>query len=250
MQMDIVRPTTTGLEHLITPHFMHMSLLHRHKSRAQQQAVYEIKEVVQLRFAGDNKFSPVKYTDEISHMDGVRAVTFAERFATQYQQFLAGDAQLADGTPLERLVNFGISPAQISLCRAMKIHTVEALVQLEGHALKTAGPVIANSIKPMAKRYVEERQVGGYHDAEIAALREELAALKAGSVVMPTPAAPVTAEQLQQEEATEQASIETLTEEAEKDALKQRYAAVTGARPRGNPSLETLRAMVKEADAS
>ena len=87
----------------ITPYFMHVNLLDNVQSELQGKPVYEMMEVVQLRFAGDRHYSPVLKTDEMYRRVGTRVITYAERFAEQYRQFLNNEAQIAEGTPLENL---------------------------------------------------------------------------------------------------------------------------------------------------
>ncbi|WP_212749198.1 hypothetical protein, partial [Pseudoalteromonas piscicida] len=61
-----------------------------------------------------------------------KVITFAERWADQYRAFLAGADQEAAGTPLEMLRSFGRSDANLSLGRALRIYSIEALHHLEG----------------------------------------------------------------------------------------------------------------------
>lgn len=233
--MDIVSPTDAPLEHLITPHFMHLNLVNQVQSTIQRRIITDVKEVVQLRFAGDKNFAPVFGVNEVYKTDGINAITYAERFATQYKQFLAGDAQLADGTPLEKLIEEGMTPAYISLCRALKIHSVEALAALEGPNLKASGAVVANTLKPMAQRYLEGRAGGAAMMRELEALRAEIAAMKSGSIVVPKE--PVPDEQ-----------VEAMISEADDmEALRQKYTEVTGSKPHHNMKAETLRSMILEA---
>lgn len=162
--------------HTITPYFQHMNLLNQVRSEQEGKAVYEVKEVCQLRFAGDRNYSPVVPVDSMYRKQGLNVITFAERWADQYRQFLNGDAQIADGTPLEELTPYGITPAQLSLCRALKIYTIESLHQLEGANLRSLG-VHANTLKPMVKKYMQARNTGVNHSKEIEELKRQIAEL-------------------------------------------------------------------------
>lgn len=230
----IVRMSDDKLEHLVTPHFMHMSLENIAQSFIQKKPVIEVKEVVQIQFAGDKNFSPVHMVDEVYKSDGINEITYAERFADQYRAFLNGDAQLASGTPLEKLVDYGIRPADISLCRALKIYTIESLAALEGANLKASGAVVTNTLKPMAQRYLEDRASGSEAAREIAKLREELAALKAGSIVT-------------QPEAKPEEIDAAVAEAEERERLRELIYAKTGNKPHHKIRLETLQDMLQEA---
>ena len=93
----------------------------------------------------------------------------------------------------------------------------------------------ANDLKRMAERYIADRNGHDGDRERIAALEAEIAALrKAIPAEQPT-------------EAEIDAAVKAADDE--KEALKARYAELTGSRPRGNPSLETLRQMVDEAAA-
>jgi serine phosphatase RsbU (regulator of sigma subunit) len=166
-------------------------------------------------------------------MDGHHVVTYAERFAKQYAEFQQGAAQHASGTPLEKLSQYGISGAQLSLCRALKIYSIEALHSMEGTNLKALG-MNQNALKDMARRYMEDRAAGGAVSAELAALRAELEALKNPIPVDAKADADVLPD-----------GYEAMTDVELKDAIE----AKVGARPRGNPSRETLVRMLSEAGA-
>lgn len=163
--------------HTVTPYFQHMNLLHQVKSEQEGKPVYEVKEVCQLRFAGDRNYSPVVPVDAMFRKKGLKVITFAEQWGDQYRAFLNGDAQIADGTPLEELTPYGITPAQLSLCRALKIYTIEALFHLEGPNLRSLGSH-SNALKPMAKKYMEARENGSADRVRIAELEARLAAME------------------------------------------------------------------------
>lgn len=160
----------------ITPFFMHVNLLDQVQSEIEKKAVYKMHEVVQLRFAGDRYYSPVVPVDSMYRMVGLNVITYAERWAEQYRQFLNNEAQIAEGTPLDHLTSYGITPAQLSLCRALKIYSIEALHHLEGPNLKSLG-VHANDLKPMARRFMEDRQSGSDQLRKIAELEARIAQL-------------------------------------------------------------------------
>ena len=167
---------------MMTPYFMHLNLLNEQQSEKEGRPVYEMIEAVQLRMPGDRHYSPVLRADEMWRKQGNRVITYMERFQEQYRQFIANEDQVAEGTPLENLVPYGITPAQQSICRALKIYSIESLYQLEGNNLKSLG-MHANTLKPMAKRYMEDRRSGDAMARRVAELEAKLAAATSGVVI-------------------------------------------------------------------
>lgn len=185
-------------------------------------AVHKTAEVVEVRYSGNNgrSYSPVFPADAISHREGHRSITYAERWAKQYAEFKAGNTQTADGTPLENLRPYGVTEAQLSMCRALRVHSIEALMSLDGGTAKSLG-MFSNDLMAMARKWQDARAGGD----ELSRLRAEIEALKAAQKVDASDAAP---------------------DEAE--TLKARFAELTGSRPKGNPAIETLRRIVAEAE--
>jgi hypothetical protein len=224
--------------HQITPLFKHMTLLDEQASERARNPVYKTIEVVEVRFAGDRHYSPVFPVSKVYKRIGLRSVTYAERWADQYRQFVAGEDQVAAGTPLENLKPYGITPSQMSLCRALKIYSVEALHGLDGSNLKHLG-MNANSLKDMARRYVADRQNASTANDEVEKLKAELAALRAQ--VIP----PVEPTQDEIDAAQTAAAGDSFLTMSDED-LKAYIAEKSGARPRGNPSHETLVRLAQE----
>lgn len=223
-------------DHLITPYFMHLTAENVPQSELKGEAVMETLEVVQLRFAGDKNYSPVRRVDEMAYRDGNKVITYAERFADQYAAFLNGAAQEASGTPLEKLAQYGISQAQLSICRALKIYSIEALHGLEGQNVKNLG-MHSNDLKRMAKSFMEDRAAGGEMQIEMDRMRKELAELKAGMVLK-------NEQEASPEDLSELASgFDNMDDEQLKEYIKDK----SGQRPRGTPTRETLLSMARDA---
>ena len=221
------------LESQITPFFRYETVENVPQSELRKEAVMETIEVVEIRFAGDKHYAPVFPALAMHRMDGYEVITFAERFADQYAAFQRGATQQASGTPLEKLSSYGISGAQLSLCRALKIYSIEALHGLDGPNLKSLG-MNQNALKEMAAKFMADRSNGSQMAAEMAALRAELDALK-----NPIPVdAKADADLLPD-------GYEGMTDAQLKDAIE----AKLGARPRGNPNRGTLITMLEEANA-
>lgn len=220
-----------------TPYFRYESIFNEPQSVIQGKPVHELKEVVEIRFPANPQYKPVFGVDEQCALDEMgRVVTWAERYKTQYQAFLAGAEQMAEGTPLEELLPFGISQAQLSICRALSIYSIEQLDQLEGPARRKLG-VHANELKPMARKYFESRRDGATQQNRINELERQIAEMRASSEATAPLSTEMQAQEPQLPEGYEDMSDTQIKDEIEK---------LTGARPRGNPSRETLERSLTE----
>lgn len=211
----------------ITPIFRWMDIENIPKSEEAGYLVKENREVVQVRFAGSSNYSPIFPVDAFYKREGNQVITYRERWADQYRQFKNGDPQEASGTPLEMLRKYGITPEHLSLCRTMKIYSIEALHDLEGPNLKNLG-MAANSLKEQARRYMADRSGGTEAISRIAELEAELAKMKALSTVVP--------EHEPTEEEMALARLSVLTEEELRAFIEDK----TGAKPDGRLKHESL----------
>lgn len=222
----------------VTPFFRYESLEDINKSEHEGHLVKRMIQVVEVRFAGSKNYSPVFPVDAMWKRENGKVVTYAERWQQQYRDFLAGADQEAAGTPLEMLKAYGISDANLSLCRALRVYSIEALHHMEGDNLKTLG-MAGNSLKEMARAYMSARS-GDRADAnELESLRAELAALKASMI----PAQEPTPAQVEQAIAASDAEFEGMDSQALKALIREK----TGQTPMGNPSRETLIGMARDA---
>jgi hypothetical protein len=220
-----------------TPYFRYESIYNEPQSMLKGEPVHELKEVVEIRFPANPNYKPVFEVTEQCAIDQIgRVITWAERYKDQYQAFLAGAEQRAEGTPLEELKPFGLSEAQLSLCRALSIYSIEQLHQLEGPGVKRLG-LHGNDLKPMAKRYMEARRSGEARDNEVADLKRELAELKAASSAPVIPAETVELPD----------GYEGMTDAQLKDEIAKLN---DGKRPQGNPSRATLIGIHRELKAA
>jgi hypothetical protein len=182
LSRDQIRIPGEGIHHTMTPYFKYENVYNEAQSRLAGKPVYDLKEMVEIRFAANPQYRPCFGVDEMQHADETgRVCTWAEYFKPQYQAFLDGSMQEADGTPLEELLPYGMSQAQLSICRALNIYSIEALHHLEGAGVKRLG-VIGNDIKPMAKRFLETR---GARNPDIDGLKARLAELEAANAAPP-----------------------------------------------------------------
>lgn len=170
----------------VTPVFRMMEIENIPKSEEAGHLVKEMHEVVQIRFAGSNNYSPIFPAKAFYKREGNNVITYAERFADQYRQFKEGNPQEAKGTPLEMLTPYGITPEMLSLCRTMKVYSIEALDGLEGPNLKNLG-MEANKLKDMARRWMAGQSSNKNLMDEVAQLKAKLAELegKQPSVIVP-----------------------------------------------------------------
>lgn len=228
-----------------TPYFRYESIFNEPQSVIQGKAVHELKEVVEIRFPANPQYKPVFGVDEQCTVDQNtgRVITWAERYKDQYNAFLAGAEQTAEGTPLEELLPFGISQAQLSICRALSIYSVEQLDQLEGAGVKRLG-IHANELKPMATRFLDARRSGQSQQTEIDALKRQLAELQAqqglGSEPVVSTAIPDTVPVLPD-------GYEDMSDTQLKDEIAKLN---DGKRPQGNPSRPTLIGMLNTLKAA
>lgn len=161
----------------ITPVFRWETVEDINQSEREGHLVKKMIQVVEVRFAGSRNYQPVFPVDAVWKRENGKSVTYAERWADQFRAFLDGNAQEAMGTPLEMLRSYGISEALLSLCRALKIYSIEALHHLEGDGLKSLG-MAGNSLKAMAKAFMDDRATNAGGADELAELRAEVAALR------------------------------------------------------------------------
>jgi hypothetical protein len=207
---------------LIVPFFKTIAEKDEAASKREGRPIYKDVEVVEIRIAGDRNFAPVFPAHSMwKRIDGDE-VTYAERFADAYARFAEGREQIADGTPLSELPF--LTEAKRATLRALKVYTAEALASLDGKPLKNLGGD-GRELKNQAQAYLDNAKGG----AQSVALAAEVEALKAQLA------------ELQGKDA-----VADDAESDEKETLKAQIAEISGSRPRGNPSIETLREMLNE----
>lgn len=223
----------------VTPVFRWMDIENIPKSEDAGYMVKEQREVVQVRFAGSNNYSPIFPVNAFYKREGNAIITYAERWAPQYRQFKEGNPQEANGTPLEMLRPYGVTPEELSLCRAMKIYSIEALEALEGTNLKNVG-MAGNRLKQMAGKYLAEKNSGAGAMAEIEALKAQIALLTAASTRVP--AEEPTPEDMDQAAAdVEEVLFGAMTDDELRDYIQEK----SGSRPDGRYKTESLVNMAK-----
>jgi hypothetical protein len=178
--------------------FRHEALPNPAKSLAEGRPVCDDIEVCEIRFPGSRDvkaFPPLERSHWAidPHSGQQIAVTYAERFRFQYQQFKAKQAQTKSGTPLDYLKT--LTEARRAELRAQNVYTVEQLAAMDGQELKNLGSN-GREMKNQAEEYIAETKAGAPNlqmAAELEALRARNAMLeedaKHKALTQPTPAA-------------------------------------------------------------
>ncbi|ALC11217.1 hypothetical protein [Sphingopyxis sp. 113P3] len=232
----------------VTPVFKIMEIENVPKSEKAGYPVMEVKEMVEVRFAGSKNYSPVFPAHAMWQRDptnGNRVITYAERWADQYQAFKEGNPQEAMGTPLEMLRQYGVTPEQLSLCRAVKVYSIEALDKMQSpEAVKALG-MHANKLREAARKFLATRNSTSAAMDEIEALKAEIAALKAAGASTPPVKEPTP-----DEIAAAQKAADKSYAEMSDDDIKAKIKEKTGAAPRGTPTRDTLERLLSELEAA
>jgi hypothetical protein len=162
--------------------FKMMAQKNETESIRQNRPVFDDLEVVELRYPGSKNvgvYPATGFSHWITAPDGSQqALTYAERFRRQYQQFKAEAVQTKSGTPLD----YGrfLTEARRAELRAQNIYTIEALAAIDGLELKNLG-MHGRDLKNKAQEYLEEARTGAPNTqmlSELEALRAKNALLE------------------------------------------------------------------------
>lgn len=210
-------------ESLVTPFFKTVAVPDPVATAREGRPIFRNEELVEIRIAGDRHYKPVVPVNSMwQRVDDVE-LTFADRWPEAYAAFKAGQVQVAEGTPLSELPF--LTEAKRAELRALNVYTAEALASLDGKNLKALGEG-GRTLKTQAETYLSKAA----GTADSVAMASEIETLKAQIAGL-----------LAQREAPQDA-------DDEREALKAQIAERTGSRPRGNPSVETLRGMLADLD--
>lgn len=226
----------------VTPVFRIKSSENKLKSKEAGRPIYEDKEVVEVRFAGNSNMVSVFPAHAVWRVIDGQPVSYAMRWQAEYDQWKQFGKQSTTGTPIEELP-FLTQSRRMEL-KALHIYTAEALAALEGQPLNNIGQG-GRDLKDQAAAYLETASsvaTVAKQDEEIAKLRAEIEAMRnAGN-------ASVRGE----EDASDGGSFDPDASpfaDMDEGQLKDWIADATGQRPRGNPSKATLVRMADEASA-
>jgi hypothetical protein len=205
------------------------------KSAEAGRPIFDDVELVEVRYPGSRDYG-VFYATARSHWDvdqftgEQRAVTYAERFSKQYQQFKANQQQTKSGTPLDYLTF--LTEGKRAELRAQNIYTAEALATIDGAELKNLGPG-GREWKNKTIEFLENSSEA----ARITKLEAELELLKARNEILEEDNKLIAAK--------EQAAASEF--DGMSDAqLREHVRSLTGVAPKGNPSRKTLIRMAQE----
>lgn len=215
---------------LVVPYFRNEPFQDFEASAREGRPIFRDREVCEIRIAGDRNFAPVVPAHDMwQRVDG-EEITYAMRFKDAYARFQEGREQVAYGTPLSELPF--LTEAKRAELRALKVYTAEALASLDGKPLSNLGQQ-GRELKNQAQAYLDSAKGSAQTVAlsrEVEQLREELAAMRADAAQ----ATPVDV---------------PADDNVERDALKEQIFKLTGNRPRGNPSVATLKETLADLQA-
>lgn len=224
------------------------------KTREAGRPIFDERELVRIKFVGDQKRELVAPANEKCVKDPATQewVSYAQLYHRHYDAFKSGQAAVGEGTPISELPF--LTEARRAELRALHIHTAEALAQLEGSNLSRLG-MFGRELKDKAQAYLDRAKETALETrlaSENATLKARLEALEAqllqgrnGNREIVQPAAD-TAEQPDDSETPADPSVfGNWDDKALRAFIKDR----TGAAPKGNPSHETLVRLADDANA-
>src|SRR4051812_12241060 len=162
--------------------FRNFAVKNDSKSALEGRPIYDDAEVCEIRFPGRRDWQPFLAT-AVSHWavdpetGGQMKVTYAERFARQYQQFKAHTAQTKSGTPIAHAPF--LTEGRRAELRALNIYTVETLAAIDGQELKNLGQG-GRDLKNRAMEFIAEAKT----QAPSLQMQAELDALRARNQVL------------------------------------------------------------------
>lgn len=201
--------------------------------------IFDDVELCEVRHPGSRDYGVYPATER-SHWDvdqftgEQRAVTYAERFSKQYQQFKASMQQTKAGTPLDYLTF--LTEGKRAELRALNIYTAEALALVDGSELKNLGPMGRD-----LKNKTIEFLANSNEAARITRLEAELEAIKTRNEILEEdnklmannrpPAAPA-----------QVSEFDGMTT----DQIREHVRSLTGVEPKGNLPRKTLIRMAQD----
>ncbi len=213
--------------------FFNKAFPHKGKSAEAGRPIFVDKEMVEIRFPGDNKRVHVAPANEKAQMEPgtSRRVEYIERFPEHYARFKTGEAQGQIGTPLSEMPF--LTEGRRKELKAVNIHTAETLAALPDREIQKLGIGI-RALVEQARSFIELADSSAPTTklaAENEELRERMARLEAMLAGKPAPV-------LKQSE-----NFDRWQDPDIKAFLKD----ATGALPKGNPKHETLVRLAEEA---
>ena len=221
--------------------FRHYPVKNAAKSAAEGRPIFDDIEVCEIRFPGSRAMSAFPAT-AMSHWQNdfqtgeQTPVTYAERFARQYQQFKMQAAQTKTGTPLANTPF--LTEARRAELRALNVYTVEQLAAVEGQELKNLGQH-GRDLKNKAQEYIDSSKAA----APNLAMMEELEAMRARNAVLEEDAK-LLASRLQPPKEADKADADF--EDMDLDQLRDFITTNSGHAPHGSIGRKTLIRMASD----
>jgi hypothetical protein len=216
--------------------FKYLAVKNEGKSADAGRLVCDDIEVCEIRAPGSRNVS-VFPALSVSHWSGdiyggdQVKVTYAERFAHQYRQFKAEQAQTKSGTPLS--VAPFLTEGRRAEMRAQNIYTVEQLAGIDGQELKNLG-INGRDLKNRALEYIEETK----NNAPNLKLADELEQIRARNAILEEDMKLLKAR-----------SAVTEFEEMTEEQLREFVKSHTGTAPKGDVPRKVLVRMAKDSQA-
>lgn len=212
-------------------------------SREAGRPIFIDEERIEYRFAANRNFNFHDLAHGFHEEKNGEVITHAMRFPKEYTKFKETGGNEASGTPLQNLP--GLTAIQLSTLKALSVFSIEALASLEGQGIKNLGPQ-GHALKQSAQKYLAAAggRVGMTEVlaqlAEMQKRNDELARMVEAS--RPGPIAYVEPEAA--------VFVAEVGDVEDPSALKDKIEAITGTRPRGNPSTATLLGMLSDLTPS
>lgn len=185
--------------------------------------LHEGEECVRVVIGGNSRFAPVFRAEDFwQRGEFGQELYYKDRWPEQYRQFKDGSAQTAGGTALEEAPF--LNESRIRDLRALKVFSVEGLASFDDRYITRLGGH-GYRLKELAQEFINNRaQNGGVNrlSEENEVLKARLAALEARMGTLP------------------------VADDDNVKALKEEIKGLTGSYPRGNPSAETLKAILAD----
>lgn len=163
---------------LISPRFYTAAVENPVESKKQGRPIFEDKEFVEVKFAGDKlrvHVAPAhEYYKRRSLPNGDSEwITYAQEFQPIYERFKQGLIEQGTGTPLSELPF--LTESKRAELKALNVKTAEALAQLDGGPLKMLG-MGGRDLKNQAQAYLDKAN-GSADVTRLAADNDALRAL-------------------------------------------------------------------------
>lgn len=218
------------------------------KTRETGLETYTDVEKVKIQFVGDPKSVLVAPAHAMSFDSEARTqMTYAQKFPRHYQAFKEQNADLVDGTPLSELP--GITASRIAEFKGKKVNSIEALAQMDGTPLASLG-MHGREWKNKAQAWLDKAKDGAVDSklaaqnealqGQLAAMAKRLEAMEKGGATskVPEPAADA--------ETVEDGPFQGWDKSKLRAHIKER----TGSAVKGQPALDTLKAMAEELESA